>query len=225
SLVAGLGLLFLVSYLFPLSLTPQFTQGVLAGTPLAVAFATFYLSISIARDRKARQMAERVYTPLLKEVTTWLDPEHQGSGEWTRLKMEAPYWVRRVPKDITTLFNHAYSLFQDRWQLVANLNKLISDNTDRLSVEVLAKAGHNTNDPLATIQFNIITEEGTGEHNIYIVWLWESDKSVSEYMNNLARKLYPMGTKWSMQTRASPRSGGAMKIAGGKEETMIWIGK
>ena len=222
-IVGVVGLLTLSSY-YVSSLTP-FSQWFLAITPLAVAFATFYLSVSITRDRRAREMAERVYTFLLKEVTTWLDPESQTSGEWTRLKLEVPYWFRRVPKDIATLFNHAYDLFQARWRLRTILDKLISDAIDRLSKEVLAKAGHNTNDPSANIQFNIMTESGVGVQPIWLIWLWLSGKSVSEYLNDLSRKLHPPGSKWTLQTLVSPKTGGETKEAGGKENTMKWIGK
>ncbi len=213
-----------VSIVYPSSLGYAFVQGLLAGSPLALAFATFYLSVSIARDRRARQMAERVYTPLLKEVTTWLDPTGQRFGEWTRLHSEAPYWVRRIPKDIVSLLNRAEPLFHDLWSLRGAISKLISDATDKLSSEVLSKAGH-ANDRLGPIQFNVMTEDGTGHHPIYLNWIWETGMSVSEYADDLAKKLYPVGTKWSMQTMAQPRSHGSMQVAGGKEDTMKWLGK
>src|SRR5438309_11955715 len=61
-IVAVVGLLTFSSY-YVSSVTPL-SQWFLAITPLSVAFATFYLSVSIARDRRAREMADRIYTPL-----------------------------------------------------------------------------------------------------------------------------------------------------------------
>src|SRR5207245_10781638 len=101
-IVAVIGSLTLSSYYLP-SLTP-FSQWFLAITPLAVAFATFYLSVSISRDRKSREMAALVYAPLLKEVTTWLSPQLQMFSEWGRIKTEQPYWFHRVPKEIVAIF-------------------------------------------------------------------------------------------------------------------------
>jgi hypothetical protein len=133
--------------------------------------------------------------------------------------MEAPYWFRRVPKDIANVFNHAYKLFDTRWQLRAISDKVIADATDKLSVEVLAKAGHNTNETSANIQFNIMREDGTGVQTIWLIWLWLSGMSVSDYMNDFSRKIHPPGSKWTLQTLVSPKAGGGTKVAGGKEES------
>ncbi len=222
-IVGVVGLLTLSSY-YVSSLTP-FSQWFLAITPLAVAFATFYLSVSIARDRKTREMATLVYTPLLKEVTTWLNPQFQMSNEWERMKTEQPYWVRRMPKEILAIFKKAERLFQEQWQLRGAVTKIISDATDELSREVLVKAGHNTNDSLATIQFYVMTGEGTGNNLVYPIWLWEKGMTVSEYADDFAKKNYPRGSNWSLKTEAAPRTGGGMKIAGGTEETKKWLGK
>ncbi len=123
------------------------------------------------------------------------------------------------------MFGHANDLFQKRWELRGYLDKLISDATDELSKEALAKAGHNANDSLGTVQFNILTQSGTGHDPIYMISLWLSGRSISDYMNDLARKLYPLGTKWSLQTLASRKTDGAMKVTGGREEAMKWIGQ
>jgi len=222
-IVAVIGSLTLSSYYAP-SLSP-FSQWFLAITPLAVAFATFYLSVSIARDRRSREMAALVYTPLLKEATTWLNPQFQMFSEWGRIKTEQPYWVLRVPKEIIAIFKKAEELFQKQWELRGTVTKIISDATDELSLEVLAKGGFNTNDRLANIQFYVMTEEGAGTNLVYPIWLWERGTSISEFAEDLAKKNYPRGTKWSLKTEASPRTGGSMKIAGGMEETKQWLGK
>jgi hypothetical protein len=192
---------------------------------LTVALATFYLSISIARDRRTREMATLVYTPLRKEVTTWLNPQFQMSNEWERIKTEQPYWVRRMPKEIVDILKKAEGLFQNQWQLRGAVTKIISDATDELSREVLVKAGHNTNDSLATIQFYLMTGESTGNNLVYPIWLWEKGTTVSEYAEDFAKKNYPRGSNWSLKTETSPRTGGGMKIAGGTEETKKWLGK
>src|SRR2546430_6470148 len=106
-------------------------------------------------------MADRIYTPLLKEVTTWFDPKSQNFGEWTRLNLEAHYWLQRVPKGIRNLFNQAYDVLRELQELRAVTNKLISDATDRLSTEVLTKAGFE-NVGSATIYFYLMTETGGG---------------------------------------------------------------
>lgn len=222
-IVGVVGLLTLTSY-YVSSLTP-FSQWFLAITPLSVAFATFYLSVSIARDRRTREMATLVYTPLRKEITTWLSPQFQMSNEWERIKTEQPYWVNRMPKEILAIFKQAERLFQDQWQLRGAVTKIVSDATDELSREVLVKAGHNTNDPLASIQFYIMTGESTGNNLVYPIWLWEKGMTISEFAEDFAKKNYPRGSTWSLKTEASPRTGGGMKIAGGTEETKNWLDK
>ncbi len=170
-------------------------------------------------------MATLVYTPLLKEVTTWLNPQFQMSNEWERIKSEQPYWVRRMPKEILSIFKKAERLFQEQWQLRGAVTKIVSDVTDELSGEVLVKAGHNTNERLASIQFYVMSGENAGNNLLYPIWLWEKGMTVSEFADDFAKKNYPRGTNWSLKTEASPRTGGGMKIAGGTEETKRWLGK
>jgi len=219
-IVAVVGSLTLASYFLP-SLAP-FSQWFLTITPLSVAFATFYLSVSIARDRRAREMADRIYTPLLKEVTTWFDPKFQNFGEWTRLNLEAHYWLQRVPKVIANLFNEAYESLRKLQELRAATNKLISDGTNQISPEVLSKAGFEDTE-LGAIYFYIMTESGGGINPIYILWIWQTGKSVTEYVADYAKENFGKGTKWRLQTQASAKRDGTIKVAGETEDTNRWI--
>jgi hypothetical protein len=221
--VAIVGSLTLASYY--VSSLSTLSQWLLAITPLTVALATFYFSFSIARDRRAREMATIVYAPLLKETSTWLNPQFQMFSVWGQLNSEQLYWIRRVPKEITSIFKQAEKLFQHQGDLRQSVNKLISEATDALSIEVLAKAAHYTNDQLANIQFYVLMDGGGGQNLVYPIWIIESGMNVPEFADDLAKKSYPRGTKWGLRTDASPRTGGGMKTAGGTEDTEKWLTK
>jgi len=164
----------LSSYYLP-SLT-SFSQWFLAITPLAVAFATFYLSVSISRDRKSREIAALVYTPLLKEVTSWLNPRFQMFGEWGQIKTQQPYWVLRMPKEITTLLEQAYSLYPGLTLKREIFYRLISQTTEGLSSEMLPNAGFSPNESSAAIHFGIVAE-GYGEEQIVPAAIWETNQA------------------------------------------------
>jgi hypothetical protein len=169
-------------------------------------------------------MADRIYTPLLKEVTTWFDPKFQNFGEWTRLNLEAHYWLQRVPKGIENLFNQAYDSLRKLQELRVATTKLISDATNQISSEVLSKAGFENTEP-GTIYFYIMTESGGGIEPLYIMWIWQTGKSVTEYVNDYAEANFGKDTKWQLQTQASAKGGGTIKIAGETEDTMKWMTK
>src|SRR5207245_602361 len=73
--------------------------------------------------------------------------------------------------------------------------------------------------------FYVMTEEGAGNNLVYPIWLWERGTSISEFAEDLAKKNYPRGTKWTLRTDASPRTGGSVKTAGGIEDTKKWLDK
>src|SRR6266567_7835644 len=131
SIVVLVGSLTFASYY--VSSLSTFSQWFLAVTPLTVALATFYFSISIVRDRRAREMATLVYAPLLKETNTWSNPQFQMFREWETLNSEQLYWIRRVPKEITAIFKQAEKLFQQQGDLRGTVQKIVSDATDELS--------------------------------------------------------------------------------------------
>jgi hypothetical protein len=219
SIVASIGSLTLTSYYLP-SLTP-FSQWFLAITPLAVAFATFYLSVSITRDRQARQMAERIYTPLFNEARTWLDPHGQSFSEWTRINKEAPYWVRRIPKELTKVLNDAYNISQNFYTSRAVLYRLVPKGIEKLSSEIVPKAGFIVDDTPTVTQF-VMLSPGYGEIYIDPALIWQMNQSVSKYIDDRARESYLPGSNWELQTRVS-RSGVPVKVAGGTEDATKWL--
>jgi len=223
AIVAVVGLLTLISN-YVSALTP-FSQWFLAITPLAVAFATFYFSISIARDRRAREMAERVYTPLLKEVTTWLDPTGQNFGEWTKLATEARFWVRRIPKELAVIFERAYGVSKQFFQARVILYKLVTECTDKLSDEVISKAGFTTNDRHVLIQFMMTAEGYPNPMQIDPAQAWQTNPNVSEFIEEFAKKNYLPGAKWELKTHVSLKSGSELRIAGDTEDMKKWLGK
>ena len=209
--------------IFNSSLAP-YAKWMVDVTPLFVALTTFYLSFIIATDRRKREMARWVYTPLLKEAKTWLDPAFQNFSQWGQIKEDQPYLVRRMPKDIVKTLEKADKLFQAQWHLRYSVTQLISEATDRLSVEVLKKAGFNTNDTSANISFYIKTGSGAGEQPVYPIRVIETKMRVPDYADDYAKKNYPKDSGWVLYTITSPKTAGVgMKIAGETEETKKWL--
>ena len=168
-------------------------------------------------------MAIEVYTTLMKEVVTWVDPKFQMFGEWTRLGLEAAYWVKRIPKPITKIFTQAYAIFQGYYVIRGILYRLVTESTNQFSDEVLFKSGSTKDDRLALIQFFVLGD-GYNEMQIDPAAIWEMKQSVSKYLDDFVEKNYLPGVKWKLQTKVS-KSGEQVKPAGDTEDAKKWLGK
>jgi hypothetical protein len=130
-----------------------------------------------------------VYTPLYNEARTWLDPKGQSFSEWTRINREAPYWVRKIPKELTKVLNEAYSSSQNFYTSRAVLYRLVPKGIESLSHEIVPKSGFSMDDSPTVIQF-VMMSPGYGETYIDPAVIWQMNQSVPKFIEDRARESY-----------------------------------
>lgn len=167
------------------------------------------------------QLADRVYTPLLKEVNNWNDPLMGRFSEWTTLAQEQRMWVMKVPKQIAILLNESRNMFLLRGKLWGVLEGLIQEAINLFAPTILgiAKAADYTN-----FDFRITPEIGT-YISFYISWLWVSEKDLSNYIKDIVESRFHPGTQWGLETWAANRQGGTVVSLGYDRKTRQFLNK
>jgi hypothetical protein len=114
---------------------------------LALAGLTVYQLRLFIQERKAnqaRELAERVYTPLRMEVALWVNPEFVfgfvSSKAWIELKEKAPYLVLRLPRDLVNLLDTPQPLLKTIEFLGTQVRGVIRDITDQVGIKLCAQA-------------------------------------------------------------------------------------
>ena len=78
-------------------------DGSVAAGTLGATFLTVYQLRRDRRERLARELADRVYVPMLGQASAWQNPEPMYAGEtWSDLKVHVPYLTIRVPSSLAT---------------------------------------------------------------------------------------------------------------------------
>ena len=160
------------------------------------------------------QLADRVYKPLLKEIVSWNDPIRAMFSVWTTLEQDERMWTKKVPKQIVDLLSEAREIFANNHKLRTQLGNLI------LGVTIATVISHGIvkEDELGTVDFRLVREPG-GYDNIYILWIWEQEKDLSNYVMDIV-ELYPQyKMKWWVETWLVPRPGGAVRRVAEDKET------
>ncbi|HVH14420.1 MAG TPA: hypothetical protein VNA15_01705 [Candidatus Angelobacter sp.] len=117
---------------------------------------------NISRQRQLPlEFVDRVYTPLVKEVTTWRDdPTRAFVSEWKRLNIEERYWVKRIPSKITKGFEEAEILIEAISQLRLAVQTFISTTLNQLFGDPwLTKAGFPEEEGLGNVDFRVLIDE------------------------------------------------------------------
>ena len=172
------------------------------------------------------QLIERLYKPLLKVVTVWVeDPTKGDCSEWTRLKLEERFWVKKVPPAIAELLNQAESVFREMPRLRTLIERLVSHIEAKLFAESwLSQAGFSKGEGFGNVAFKAMAE-GSLRAQIYPIWLWESGKTLSEYLKGIADSQVLSAPKWEMETVVYSKRDGVGRTAAGTEETVTAIEK
>ena len=181
------------------------------------------------RDPTTRQrqlpleLVDRVYNPLIKEVTTWRDnPTKAFFSEWNRLNIEERYWVKKVPSQITKRFEEAEILFGRISQLRLTVQTFISTTLSQLFGDSwLAKAEFPKEEGLGNVDFRVLIEENPVAV-IYLSWLWESGKPLKEYIQTIVPRIQP-SAKLALRTTIFSSKGGTGKIVAENDETYAAI--
>jgi len=161
------------------------------------------------------ELVDRVYTPLIKEVTTWSDdPTRANFSEWKRLNLEERYWVRRIPTQIAKRFEEAETLFEAISQLRLMIQRSITSSINESFADSwLSKAGFPKEEGLGNVDFRVYLDEDPVVA-IYLSWLWESGKPLQDYIEMIAGRLSTNPkTKPTLRTTIFGKSGTGKVVA------------
>lgn len=167
------------------------------------------------------ELADRVYTPLLKEVSLWKELRGGQFSEWVRLDREQRMWTKMVPREIVDLLTEARSLLESRGKLWTTLNVLIENAIKSVAPDIF---GPDNVREVTNFQFRLLAERG-GDESLYLLWIWESEKDLSNYLMDIVESRYPPGTKWRLETSATTLPSGVVKLVGGTVETRELLNK
>ncbi len=172
------------------------------------------------------ELVDRVYNPMIKEVTTWRDdPTRAFFSEWKRLNIEERYWINRVPSQISLRFEEAQILFEAISQLRVTIQTFISTNLNQLFADSwLAKAEFPKEEGLGNVDFRVLVDENPVAV-IYLSWLWESGKPLKEYIETIVARIQNPSMKLALRTTIFSRRSGTGKIVAENDETYAAIEK
>lgn len=179
---------------------------------LALAFLTVYqlqLFKQEHRAAQARELGERIYTPLRVEIRSWSDPERVYENfsvkTWKELKEKYPYLTQRIPTDLAGLLNHAEDLQPHFAFLKSQVYRMIYEETDRLGRELAGVAQSNGT------QFRAYSKDRPFlDFDAASVWVRET--TLSEFVENYVKMCYPI-EDWEVEVLVSGRKAGDIKDA------------
>lgn len=149
----------------------------------AVAVSGDQNQILIGVDQNARDLAEKVYNPLLREAAA--GDIARIFVEWERLKRKEPVWVQKVPSYLVEPFEQAKPAYDRLWELLPGSHKVLSDAGFRALEELGMRASRPG---LGTVTFRILLGNAPPER-IPLGALWDSGKRLREYARDYVK--YP----------------------------------
>lgn|SRR5438309_5874277 len=152
---------------------------------------------------------------MLKEVSTWKELSRARFSEWKRLEQEQRMWTKTVPKPIVDLLEEAGYFFESRGKLWWTLTNTIENAIKEQAPAILRP--DNVQDA-TNFQFYLSVEQG-GYEPLYLLWIWESEKDLSNYVMDIVESRYPPGRKWTLETKATMLPSGTVKSVGETVET------
>lgn len=145
-------------------------------------------------NQNALELAQQVYTPLLNEVTSWLDPWTMNFRAWAELQGKAPHLLRLVPPHIAQAFKKAEPISLRIGTLNLSMNRIIV----KVSSSAREKVGLTQGQPgVGEVSFRLFIGNAPLT-TIYLSQLWFSGKPLLEYANEIVTKRYP-GAQWDME--------------------------
>ncbi len=175
---------------------------------LAVSFVALYQSRLGVEERHKRDLAQRVYTPLRAEVVKWLDPETQTFYVWNELQEKELYWVKKVPKDMTTLLNEGREAFRRLLAARIALNTLTLNETTRLGNELRKNLGLTIHEGQSPPTIRIMAGNQGLIGQVYPENVWLTRKGLRDYVMTLVNRSY-RGIDWTAEILVDghPRGG------------------
>jgi hypothetical protein len=192
---------------------------------LALAALTVYqlrLFINERKANQARELAERIYTPLRMEVAIWTKPEEVFNGAlsasktWTELKEKAPYLTLKLPRDLRDTLDSAERLLSRIYFLSSQVRAMIQEETDRLGMALCAKRSvsfHGSPFIRVVGGHQMITQ-------VYLGSVWCSKMSLKEWVENYVKDHYPV-KDWEVEIFSGSDRIGALKEGEEMAEAMF----
>jgi hypothetical protein len=180
---------------------------------LALAILTVHQLRLLVRERKAsqaRELADRIYTPLRKEVTLWSDPEEVyggvSSSVWKHLNETAPYLTQRVPRDLASILDKVQSLFFRVDFLTIQVRRIIIDESNRLGRSLRDKAGEHDQTMLRIVgKRDLIVNLDLGK-------VWSTKMTLIDWSKNYVSNHYPV-SDWEIDVQVGNNRAGGTKEA------------
>lgn len=150
------------------------------------------IKIEVERDRNQvaraqRELALKIYTPVRKEILSWLEFGNPSFIEWERVNMDKPYWAKRVPEEIADLLWYGKNLSQK----VGSLNLEFWDLFTRVSFQARERIGLSQNRPgPGLVSFRVFSRDNLlGTHNVKNLWF--AGKTLREYVQDFIDEHFP----------------------------------
>ncbi len=195
------------------ALTVLINLAVAIGT-LALAVLTVYQLRLLIRERKAsqaRELADRIYTPLRKEFVLWSSPEEVYGGvsskTWKELKETAPYLTQRLPRDLASILDKVESLSPRVYFLSIQVRRIITGETNRLGRSLRDRASEHDLTMLRIVgKQDLIASLDIGR-------VWSAKMTLMDWSRNYVSSHYPV-TDWEIDVQVGNNR------AGGTEEAV-----
>lgn len=149
-------------------------QGAVAVGTLSLAGASYYQARLLVHERnatRAREMAEKIYTPLGQQIWGWPDTQLPEVSSWNHFKSSMPYLTQKVPKEISTLLEQRDQILEEMSRLQEKIREQCKSRIVELGWQLaLAKGQQTTLEKTTAFQVNceVLRVE---QNNLPSIWL------------------------------------------------------
>src|SRR6266699_1422994 len=162
-------------------------DGAVAAGTLGATFLTVYQLRRDHRERLARELADKVYVPMLGQASAWQNPEPMyAGGTWNDLKGQVPYLTNRVPSKLVTMLDKADAL---------------NSEIDLYLISVAEVVGKSTKPGNPSIAIVTATASYGPIFDVFhlAIRLWKSKKPLAEYFKEYMRRNRPDVEDWHLE--------------------------
>jgi hypothetical protein len=160
---------------------------------LLLAVVAYYEARLLVRERKAnqaRELVEKIYLPIRKEIVLWLEPEKHDYSVWPKLQEDYPHLTPFLPEELIKLLDRAGPIMLRLGTLELEINELVS----KASIATQEKMGlHGPVGGPSSPAFCAV-RLGQPRFNMamfYVKDLWLSRKSLKDYSTQQIEKRWP----------------------------------
>lgn len=191
-------------------------QGAVAVGTLSLAGATYYQARLLVRERKAataRELAEKIYTPLRPEVSNWRDIELVGQCSWSQFKNSMPLLILKVPEPIGALLDQAAAIIDEMARLQAKVYKYCEERIIEFGWQLARDKGQQTGLEKKTA-FQVLANNNAvftiDQNNLPAVWV--SGKDLNKWISDYFTKRLP-DSSWDVQVLVGGQKFGGLEDA------------